>query len=49
MNVTADYAKANNLSSIADLANVSGTVIVAANPEFQTRPDGLPGLRACTG
>ena len=49
MNVTADYAKANNLSSIADLANVSGTVIVAANPEFQTRPDGLPGLQSVYG
>jgi len=49
MNVTADYAKANNLSSIGDLANVSGTVIVAANPEFQTRPDGLPGLQSVYG
>lgn len=49
MNVTADYAKANNLSSIADLANVSGKVIVAANPEFQTRPDGLPGLQSVYG
>jgi osmoprotectant transport system substrate-binding protein len=49
MNVTADYAKANNLTSIGDLANVSGTVIVAANPEFQTRPDGLPGLQSVYG
>ena len=49
MNVTADYAKSNNLSSIADLANVSGKVIVAANPEFQTRPDGLPGLQSVYG
>jgi osmoprotectant transport system substrate-binding protein len=49
MNVTADYAKANNLDSIADLAKVSGTVIVAANPEFQTRPDGLPGLQSVYG
>jgi osmoprotectant transport system substrate-binding protein len=49
MNVTADYAKANNLSSIGDLANVSGNVIVAANPEFETRPDGLPGLKSVYG
>jgi osmoprotectant transport system substrate-binding protein len=49
MNVTADYAKANNLKSIADLAKVSGTVVVAANPEFQTRPDGLPGLQSVYG
>jgi osmoprotectant transport system substrate-binding protein len=49
MNVTADYAKANNLSLIADLANVSGNVIVAANPEFETRPDGLPGLKSVYG
>jgi len=49
MNVTADYAKANNLTSIGDLANVSGTVVVAANPEFQTRPDGLPGLQSVYG
>ncbi|HEU0205101.1 MAG TPA: ABC transporter substrate-binding protein [Pseudolysinimonas sp.] len=49
LNVTADYAKAHNLSSIADLANVPGTVIVAANPEFQTRPDGLPGLQSVYG
>ncbi|MES1212865.1 MAG: ABC transporter substrate-binding protein [Leifsonia sp.] len=49
MNVTAEYAKANNLESIGDLAKVSGTVVVAANPEFQTRPDGLPGLQSVYG
>ncbi|MBW8873051.1 MAG: ABC transporter substrate-binding protein, partial [Leifsonia sp.] len=49
MNVTADYAKANNLDSIADLSKVSGNVIVAANPEFETRPDGLPGLKSVYG
>ncbi|MEO6533215.1 MAG: ABC transporter substrate-binding protein [Pseudolysinimonas sp.] len=49
LNVTSDFAKTNNLSSIADLANVSGNVIVAANPEFQTRPDGLPGLQSVYG
>jgi len=49
INVTPDFAKANNLSSIADLANVSGKVIIAANPEFETRPDGLPGLQSVYG
>lgn len=49
MNVTPEFAKANNLKSIADLAKVSGSVIVAANPEFETRPDGLPGLKSVYG
>jgi len=49
INVTPEFAKANNLTSIADLANVSGKVIVAANPEFETRPDGLPGLHSVYG
>ncbi len=49
LNVTSDYAKANNLTSIADLAKVSGSVIVAANPEFETRPDGIPGLKSVYG
>lgn len=49
LNVTPAFAQANKLTSIADLANVSGTVIVAANPEFQTRPDGLPGLQSVYG
>lgn len=46
MNVTSEFAQANGLTSIADLSKVSGSVIVAANPEFETRPDGLPGLRS---
>lgn len=49
LNVTPEYATANNLTSISDLANVSGSVIVAANPEFETRPDGLPGLKSVYG
>lgn len=49
INVTPEFAKANNLTSIGDLANVPGSVIVAANPEFQTRPDGLPGLQSVYG
>ena len=49
LNVTADFAQKNNLTSIADLANVSGNVILAANPEFETRPDGLPALKSVYG
>jgi osmoprotectant transport system substrate-binding protein len=49
LNVTSDYARANDLTSIADLSKVSGNVIVAANPEFETRPDGIPGLKSVYG
>jgi len=49
LNVTAEFAQKNNLKSIADLGNISGSVILAANPEFQTRPDGLPGLQSVYG
>jgi osmoprotectant transport system substrate-binding protein len=48
LNVTPAFAKANNLTSIADLKNVS-SVTLAANPEFQTRPDGIPGLQSVYG
>jgi osmoprotectant transport system substrate-binding protein len=48
LNVTPEFAKANKLKSIADLANVS-SVTLAANPEFQTRPDGIPGLQSVYG
>lgn len=48
LNVTADYAKKNKLTSIADLKGVSG-VTVAANPEFASRPDGIPGLKKVYG
>jgi osmoprotectant transport system substrate-binding protein len=48
LNVTPEFAKANNLTSIADLKNVS-SYILAANPEFQTRPDGIPGLKSVYG
>jgi len=49
LNVTAEYAAAHNLKSIADLANAPAPVVLAANPEFQTRPDGLPGLTSVYG
>ena len=43
--VTADTAAKNgNLKTIDDLAKVCGTMTLGAQPEFQTRPYGLPGL-----
>ncbi len=48
LNVTPEFAKANNLKSIGDLKNVSSYTL-AANPEFQTRPDGIPGLKSVYG
>ncbi|HEY8319110.1 MAG TPA: ABC transporter substrate-binding protein [Amnibacterium sp.] len=48
LNVTPGYASKNKLTSIADLKNV-GSFTVAANPEFATRPDGIPGLKSVYG
>jgi osmoprotectant transport system substrate-binding protein len=48
LNVTAAFAEKNNLKSIADLKNVD-SVTLAANPEFQTRPDGISGLQKVYG
>lgn len=48
INVTPAFAKANGLESISDLSKVP-SVTIAANPEFETRPDGLPGLKSVYG
>jgi osmoprotectant transport system substrate-binding protein len=48
LNVTAAFAKTNDLKSISDLSKLS-SVTLAANPEFQTRPDGIPGLQKVYG
>jgi len=48
LNVTADFAQQNDLKSIGDLAKLS-SVTLTANPEFETRPDGLPGLKSVYG
>lgn len=42
-NVTAEFAAANNLVSIADLAGVEG-LILGGNPELEERPYGPKGL-----
>jgi osmoprotectant transport system substrate-binding protein len=43
LNVTPELAASKGLKSIADLAKVKG-LKVGANPEFKTRPYGLPGM-----
>ena len=48
LNVTPEFAKANDLKTIADLGNVP-TAIIAANAEFETFPSGLPGLKSIYG
>jgi osmoprotectant transport system substrate-binding protein len=47
-NVTAEFAEANNLSSIADLAGVSPLVLGGA-PELEERPYGPSGLAETYG
>jgi osmoprotectant transport system substrate-binding protein len=43
--VTAATAEKYHLSSIGDLAGVAGQLTFGGPSEFQTRPDGLPGLK----
>lgn len=47
--VTKETADANNLKSIADLAPLAPTFVFGGPPEFQTRPDGIPGLQSRYG
>ena len=47
--VLPSYAKSHGLKAIGDLAGVSGTVLIAAPPEFRTRFEGLVGLRKLYG
>jgi osmoprotectant transport system substrate-binding protein len=47
--VTKETADANNLKSIADLAPLASTFVFGGPPEFQTRPDGIPGLQSRYG
>lgn len=48
LNVTPSFASKHKLTSIADLAK-AGTVTLAANPEFSSRPDGIKGLQSVYG
>jgi len=47
--VTKETADANNLKSIADLGPLAASWVLGGPPEFQTRPDGVPGLLADYG
>ncbi|WP_415479803.1 ABC transporter substrate-binding protein [Bifidobacterium sp.] len=44
INVTREYSEQHHVTSIADLAGISGLKIAAA-PEFATRPYGIKGLK----
>lgn len=48
LNVTPEFAAANNLKTIADLKNVKDLKL-GANPEFKERPYGIPGLEKVYG
>lgn len=49
MVVSASTAAKYNLKSIADLAPVASKLVLGAGAEFQTRPDGIPGLKSKYG
>lgn len=48
LNVTSEFAEANGLSSIGDLADLD-QVRLGANPEFRTRSYGVPGMEEIYG
>jgi Periplasmic glycine betaine/choline-binding (lipo)protein of an ABC-type transport system (osmoprotectant binding protein) len=48
-NVTQAFSDRYHVKSLADLKNVSIPLKVAANPEFATRPYGIPGLKSVYG
>ncbi|HVL85801.1 MAG TPA: ABC transporter substrate-binding protein [Pseudonocardia sp.] len=47
--VTQAFAQENGLSTIADLAPLCPQIAFGGPPEFQERPDGIPGLEATYG
>ncbi len=48
LNVTAEFADKNGVATIADLAKIKDLKL-GANPEFKTRPYGIPGLEKVYG
>ncbi len=48
-NVTEEFAEANDLESIADLANVTDPLILGGNAELEERPYGPAGLQSVYG
>jgi osmoprotectant transport system substrate-binding protein len=47
--VTQQFATENNLTTIGDLAPLCPEMAFGGPPEFQTRPDGIPGIEATYG
>ena len=47
--VLPDTAQKHNLKTLTDLAKVSKQLSLGAGPEFRTRKDGIPGLKAKYG
>ncbi len=48
-NVTKEFSDKYNVKSLDDLKNVKDALTVGANPEFATRPYGIPGLKSAYG
>jgi osmoprotectant transport system substrate-binding protein len=47
--VTKAFSDKNNITSLSELKNYKGSLVVGANDEFQTRPYGIPGLKSFYG
>jgi osmoprotectant transport system substrate-binding protein len=48
-NVTKEFSTKYGVTSLADLTKVDIPLVVGANPEFATRPYGIPGLKSAYG
>ncbi|GAA4264986.1 ABC transporter substrate-binding protein [Frondihabitans peucedani] len=47
--VTKEFSDKNSVTSLADLKDYKGSLVVGANAEFQTRPYGITGLKSVYG
>lgn len=47
--VTVAYASENHLRTIADLESVASSLTLGGPPQFQSEPDGLPGIEQAYG
>jgi osmoprotectant transport system substrate-binding protein len=48
-NVTKAFSDKYGVTSLSDLSKVTVPLVVGANPEFATRPYGIPGLKSAYG
>ncbi|MFF1879055.1 ABC transporter substrate-binding protein [Leifsonia sp. NPDC058230] len=48
-NVTKEFSDKYGVTSLEDLKKVDIPLVVGANPEFETRPYGIPGLKSVYG